>query len=159
MSDASVTIVLILLIGIAVIGGVFFLRLFLRWIDMHTVPAVYTPQRVAEEKAKVLRTLEAAHGAYEGSLAALKEQPANPNFRQEALRLGRIYSSLTRQSGATAYDELALANDISAACAAAASRSGDPPEERLATLAELKGRGLISEEEFNLKRQAILKEL
>lgn len=87
MSDASVTIVLILLIGIAVIGGVFFLRLFLRWIDRHTVPAVYTPQVVAEEKAKALRTLEAAHGAYEGSLAALKEQPANPNLRQEALRL------------------------------------------------------------------------
>jgi hypothetical protein len=156
MADPTVLGLVLLIVTLVFIFG----RIFLRWADRHTVPAVYTPEREAEERAEALRVLNAAHSAYEVSLRALKEKPSDPNLRQEALRLGRAYSSLTRQNGrVTVYDEISLANDINAACAATTNRSSDPPEARLARVTELRGRGLLSEEEFRLKRQEILDQL
>src|SRR5262249_49668859 len=96
------------------------------------------------------RTKEAARKAYADSLEELKRDPTNANLRQETLRLGRSYSNLTRNSkGVTVFDEVALSNDLNAACAAAAARNdGDinTPEDRLVKLGELRQKGLVTEE-------------
>ena len=61
-----------------------------------------------------------ARARYLASLEALKAKPTDANLKQETLALGRAYSSLTRdQKGQTLFDEVALMNDINAACAAA----------------------------------------
>jgi hypothetical protein len=58
--------------------------------------------------------------AYQDALARLKRDPANPDLREETLYLGRAYSNLTRsRKGVTLFDEVALSNDINAACAGA----------------------------------------
>ena len=61
--------------------------------------------------------------------------PTDPDLKQQALADGRAYSDLTRsQRGVTVYDELAVANDISAPCAAA---SAAPP--RISAESDLRG--------------------
>src|SRR5687767_4985826 len=63
--------------------------------------------------------LAATQAAYEHNLARLKEDPTNPELKRRTVTLGRAYSSLTRnKQGVAAYDEVALSNDISLACAA-----------------------------------------
>jgi hypothetical protein len=63
---------------------------------------------------------EGAKKEYEDALQRLKQDPNNPELRGEALRLGRAYSSLTRRSRrGSRFDEVALMNDINAACARA----------------------------------------
>jgi hypothetical protein len=109
---------------------------------------------------------ERARAAYQSSLTHLKQDPANPDLREETLRLGRAYASLMRSRGGVAlFDEVALSNDINAACAAAArpQRELPPPaapvEERLARLAELREKGLIDEHEYTARRQEILRDI
>ena len=108
--------------------------------------------------------LKAARAAYDASLAELKLRPADPDLRARTLALGRAYSNLTRsQRGVTVYDEVALANDIGAACAGAAP-AGTPPtpapaEARLAQLTDLHGRGLVTDEEHRAQRARILADL
>jgi Short C-terminal domain len=109
--------------------------------------------------------LEAAKKAYLESLSQLKRTPTNADLKQHTLALGRTYSSLTRdKKGNTIFDEVALMNDINAACAAAAAHPhtstqttiGASPEERLRTLADLKTKGLIDDAEFARRRSEIL---
>jgi hypothetical protein len=51
------------------------------------------------------------------SLKDLKKDPANSDLRQKTLALGRAYSNLARDSkGQTIFDEVALLNDLNAAC-------------------------------------------
>jgi hypothetical protein len=111
-----------------------------------------------------------ARTAYNASLARLAKDPSNAELRRQTLNLGRVYSNLTRNNkGVTVYDEVALMNDINAACAAAnsvplqqqqaESLPITPIQERLSTLANLKEQGLISDEEYNVKRQQILSEV
>lgn len=107
-----------------------------------------------------------ARRAYQESLAQLKLDPSNPNLRQETLRLGREYSNLTRdQKGVTVFDEVALSNDINAACAGAAvprpalAPAAGSVEERLQKLSSLKTQGLISEAEYEESRRRILSEV
>lgn len=109
---------------------------------------------------------EAARQAYIQSLAKLKENPTNPNLKQNTLSLGRRYSAMTRDNkGNTLFDEVALMNDINAACAAAAasqsssaSRSTEiqSVESRLRTLEDLKSKGLIGEAEAAKRRDQII---
>lgn len=103
---------------------------------------------------------------YERSLASLKENPTDPDLRQRTLMFGRAYSNLTRnKKGVPAYDDVALANDISAAYeAAASSRSWtaavqESTESRLARLADLKRKGLVSTDEYHEQRTRILADL
>jgi len=119
----------------------------------------------SNKKAKALRE---AREAYYRSLDRLKSDPTNPGQRQGTLRLGRAYSNLTRNKrGVTLFDEVALMNDISAACAGATtvsheqSRTTNIPsiEERLAILSELRSKGLIDQQEYNLRRERILDEV
>ena len=115
-------------------------------------------QNKARERARV---------AYLNALARLKRDPGNPDLREETLRLGRAYSNLTRQRGVTLFDEVALSNDINAACAGvfreerSTTRQLPKPsvEARLAHLAELKAKGLIDESEYSARRLEILREI
>ena len=80
--------------------------------------------------------------------------------------MGRTYSNLTRnKQGVTIYDEVALSNDINAACAGAATLVSNKQtesqiiESRLQKLAELKSKGLIDEQEYAARRAKILDEV
>src|SRR5947209_6456545 len=64
---------------------------------------------------------EAARKGYVASLEKLKSDPTNAEIRQHTLAYGREWCELLRQSGDYSYDELALKNDIDAACAGAVS--------------------------------------
>jgi hypothetical protein len=109
---------------------------------------------------------EAARLAYLASLSELKNTPTNANLKQDTLALGRRYSSLTRdKKGNTVFDEVALMNDINAACAAAAMHTASAPEpssaaasieNRLRTLVELKAKGIIDQTEYDKRRGEIL---
>jgi uncharacterized membrane protein len=122
---------------------------------------------VVVDSNKKQKAILEARQAYDHSLSKLKSDPANPNLRQQTLQLGRVYSNLTRnRRGVTVFDEVALMNDINAACAGASSvqtgplNSNAPPvEERLSRLADLKAKGLIDDEEYRVRRQQIINEV
>ena len=57
---------------------------------------------------------------YDNLLNELERQPNNPQLRRKCLEAGRTYARLVRENGLeTTFDELAIKNDIDAACAAA----------------------------------------
>jgi hypothetical protein len=108
---------------------------------------------------------DAARTAYLQSLDKLKANPTNADLKQQTLALGRAYSNLTRDNkGNTLFDEVALMNDINAACAAATSghhaRSEVLPrgtiEERLAKLQSLRSSGLIDDADFARRKKEIV---
>jgi hypothetical protein len=110
--------------------------------------------------------IKTAKQQYDSALAALRAKPNDPNLRQAALNSGRNYANLTRdQKGVTVFDEVALMNDINAACAAAGAApqvvatASNSIEERLKTVEGLRDRGVLSEDEFIAKRAEILKSL
>lgn len=128
----------------------------------------------AEEKRKAIQKqidqMDRARGEYLGSLDSLKQDPNNPDLKQNTLALGRKYSELTRkfdnQDGTiTVFDEISLMNDINAACAGASPEVkanlvlNQPIEDRLARLLDLKNKHLISEKEYDSRRQKILDEI
>ena len=110
-----------------------------------------------------------AKNSYFENLARLKKDPSNPELRQQTLGKGREFCAITRECQGqnkvvTIYDEVALMNDINAACAASTTISSKGEnsltiEGRLAKLAELKDQNLISESEYNQRRQKILDEI
>jgi hypothetical protein len=117
------------------------------------------------------KAIENARQAYQSSLAELTNDPTNPQQRQTTLALGRAYSNLTRnQKGVTVFDEVALMNDINAACGGATTLARPNPspepgpadtsiEARLAQLQKLMERNLISSAEYETKRQQLLSEI
>ncbi|HKO55430.1 MAG TPA: SHOCT domain-containing protein [Thermoanaerobaculia bacterium] len=108
---------------------------------------------------------ERARRAYQEALERLRRNPANPDLRGETLRLGRAYSNLTRnRRGVTLFDEVALMNDINAACAAAFQPPKPLPptesvETRMAKLNDLRSKGLIDDAEYAERRQQIVSEI
>lgn len=121
---------------------------------------------VAHARRKANETTRAS-SEYRAALEHLKENPNNPQLRQDALALGRVYSNLSRNhKGVTLFDEVALSNDINAACAASiarpvssASLPPTAPQARLEKLLELKLAGLLTEEEYEGRRTKILDEI
>jgi len=108
-----------------------------------------------KEKTKV------AYERYQSCLHSLKMNPINADLKQKALLAGREYSNLARDAqGRTLFDEVALMNDINAACAAATKapspRPAESHEERLRKLTDLKSKGLITEAEYDKRRAEIL---
>lgn len=111
--------------------------------------------------------LRKAHRAYRESLERLKERPSDPDLRQVALNRGRYYSNLTRKRrGVTVYDEVAISNDIGAACASAnqapsssGSAASAPLEARLNRLKQLYESGAIEEHEYRDRRSKLLEEI
>lgn len=98
-----------------------------------------------------------AKQAYLSSLENLKKEPRNADLRQKTLELGRTYSNLTRNSkGVTIYDEMALMNDIGAACAAVTEVPSISTQDRINTLISLREQGIIDEDEFKERKKAIL---
>jgi hypothetical protein len=97
---------------------------------------------------------------YQKGLSRLRENPTNPEIRQEALRLGRVYSHLMRDAkGTTTFDEVAVKNDIDAACAGSVHVQNRSIEGRLAKLEQMRADGLIDGQEYQRRRQAIIDEI
>jgi hypothetical protein len=79
-------------------------------------------EKIRRQKAE---RLQAAFDTYQSALSRLKSSPTNADLKQETLRNGRTYATLTREqsgSGVTIFDEIALSNDINAATAGAEQR-------------------------------------
>jgi len=109
------------------------------------------------EGNKLVKSLRAAWEAYQNALTQLKNEPNSHEIRLRALQCGRRYSDLTRNnSGVTIFDEVALKNDIDAACAGAVSIKTNSVEERLSTLQLLFASGHITDSEYQRRRQTIL---
>jgi len=96
-----------------------------------------------------------AKKAYRDALDQLKQSPTDPNCRERALELGRAYADLTRDlKGVTAFDEMALKNDIDAACAGAvefAAAHAGKPASAAAEIRKLTGlldEGILTPEEW-----------
>lgn len=109
------------------------------------------------------RVIEEARKAYLASLADLKARPTDADLKQRTLALGRDYSNLTRDNqGNTVFDEVALMNDINAACAAATGHANLAPtssasaEDRLTILNNLRAKGLVDDAEYVKRRNEIL---
>lgn len=117
-----------------------------------------------------------AKSAYQSALGKLKERPSDPDRRQRALEAGRTYSSLTRENkGVTVFDEIALKNDLDAATAGAAAFTATVApvatpaptptvaaptlQDRLRKLEDLKAQGLITEDEYQVRRAKLLDEV
>jgi hypothetical protein len=111
---------------------------------------------------------EKAKNAYQRSLNQLKHDPANSDLRQQTLALGRTYSNLMRNNnGNTIFDEVALMNDINAACASAHQMIGNHSqvasqesiEDRLTKLQNLKDKGLIDENDLARRKREIMDQI
>lgn len=144
------------------------------WIVIGVAIVLYigwlTSVELNKEKEK-----EKAKNAYRQSLAQLTHEPTKAELRQKTLQLGRTYSNLTRDSkGVTIFDEIALMNDINAACAGATTAINKAPassvkvatlvkvaslEDRLIRLSKLKDQGLVDDVEYKAKRQQLLDEV
>jgi len=133
---------------------------------------VFIAWAYSRENTKKLEAIRDAGNAYYSALEQLKHDSTNANLRQHVLGLGRRYSNLTRdKKGVTIYDEMALMNDINAACAGTMPMGGfgqpvtqpvtnkSSAEERLSKLSMLKEKGLIDDQEYAERRQKILDEL
>jgi hypothetical protein len=129
-------------------------------------PAIFVILVIAGIAAAIqgANKLEAAKKAYQKSLSRLRHDPNNAVLRKNALGLGRVYSNLTRnKKGVSLFDEVALKNDIDAACAGAVimAQSGQhmaahSVQERLASLDELRQSGMITDSEYIERRKRIL---
>jgi len=121
----------------------------------------FCKQSCHEQYMQLRRTSD----AYQASLGQLRQNPSDPVLKRNALAAGRAFASATRQGrGVTVFDEVALSNDIQAACAAAQPHAFAQPstltlEQRLLRLEELRSKSLITQEEFDSKRSQILAEL
>lgn len=133
------------------------------WFIVVVVVVIVVIAAWASEKAKT-----DARQAYQKSLANLKADPRNADLRQQTLALGRAYSNLMRdKKGQTVFDEVALMNDINAACAGAANFPldksptvfADSVEARLEKLLSLKNRNLIDDIEYSTRRKEILESI
>lgn len=120
----------------------------------------------SEMRQKLKPSLEKTKNDYFNSLSKLKNEPTNSDLKKTTLDLGRAYSQITRKfegdEAITIYDEMALMNDINAACAGAMKTNAANPqtaEVRLSKLSELKEKGLINEQEYETKRKSVIEEI
>lgn len=110
------------------------------------------------------RARERAQAAYMAALDRLRRKPSNVAMRTEALDLGRRFAALCRDQGCpTIFDEVALLNDMNAACGGTAvapdAQPRKSPEERLRSLQRLLSSGLIDEADFAARKREILNEV
>jgi hypothetical protein len=126
----------------------------------------FCSSRCRKQYDEYVAELQQAEAAYQSALARLRETPTNPEIKQETLAAGRNYAALTRRglrSSITVFDEVALSNDIQAACAGAqvitAPAESLNIEQRLERLETLRRKGLISESEYQAKRSDLVREL
>jgi hypothetical protein len=115
---------------------------------------VYYYQAQTSSRDRYLQTLE-----------LLKENPHDPDLKTQALAFGRQYAHSVR-STAFAFDETAIMNDISAACAQAGSKvrivsdeKSSVTESRLIELERLREKSLITNEEYEARRRKIIESI
>ena len=84
------------------------------------------------------------------------------------MQQNRKYADLARDDKRTMFDEVAVMNDLNAIQTTAPPKSAevektpvaaDSTEQRLNKLADLKSKGLITDEEYQKRRNAILDEI
>ncbi len=100
-----------------------------------------------------------ARRAFEDSLAQLRKDPKNADLKRETVHLGQCYSRLSiGRDGRPVFDETALDKAIAAVCPPELYPS--PAEASLATrldqLTRYRQRGLITEQEYQQKRDELL---
>lgn len=112
-----------------------------------------------------------ARAVYDESLRQLRAEPHRADRREYALRVGRAYSALTRRfkgaGGVTIYDEMAIGNDIQAAVGTTATVAApiapavptQTVESKLASLKLLLDKGMITQSEYDTRRQKLLDDL
>jgi hypothetical protein len=115
--------------------------------------------KVLRERAASGATTEGMKQEYQDGLTRLKADPAAPDLRERALKLGRAYAEAARKVSGSGFDEATLRYDIDTACAKAAPAAARPVEERLVKLKQLRAAGHIEESEYASRRQTILDEL
>jgi hypothetical protein len=151
-----------------ILGGVICLAIFIPFLYLLVQWSKKQSEKAKAEMEERLRIFEAAKNKYQNALDSLKNDPVNPDIKQKTLQSGRDFAEITRQfqgtNGVTLFDEVALMNDINAACAGATVSTSkvavaDTVEARLAKLFELKVKSLITEEEHKIRRQKILDEI
>lgn len=126
-------------------------------------------KRLEKERLERIQHYNKVKDEYFDSIKKLKNNPTNADLKIYALGAGREYAELTRQyagyEGVTLFDEVALMNDINAACAGATFVTNEKfmnvqtIDQRLAKLLELKEKHLINEQEYEERRQKILDEI
>lgn len=93
------------------------------------IPVAYRSQLEAKRRFEAWqKLLRSSKEKYQTSLECLTKDPGNAQLKQESLKLGRVYAELSRSQpnfryldgSVTVYDELAIKNDLDAACAGAA---------------------------------------
>lgn len=89
------------------------------------------------------RALERARQAYATSLQQLKQDPNNPDLRQRTLQLGRAYANMVKNP--KIFDEVALMNDINAACAHATVGQFEVARVEVTNPVALSGQGVAQE--------------
>ncbi|MBN2703011.1 MAG: hypothetical protein JXR23_02270 [Pontiellaceae bacterium] len=109
--------------------------------------------------------IEQSRQKYERYLKRLKEDPGNADIRQKTLSCGREYSRILRKSMANSvFDEVALMNDINAACAVTQQVSTKPIqpddiESRLIKLQDLNSKGLIDDADYRKRKEEIMSQI
>jgi hypothetical protein len=109
---------------------------------------------------------------YQDSLQQLKQHPNDPDLREQTLALGRKYADRVRNhNGRSIFDEVALMNDINAACARATvgqhsvarvevtnrlPMRGASVAQEIENLGRLFLKGVITAEEFERGKAAFL---
>src|SRR5947208_3079834 len=67
---------------------------------------------------KHVASVRQAEKYYRSQLGELRQRPTDPDLKTKTLEAGRLYAAATRQGkNVTIFDEVALSNDIQAACA------------------------------------------
>lgn len=99
--------------------------------------------------------LASAKKDYEDALKHLEVNPSSPPARKHALETGRCYAAELRLNGQTGLDELALSNDIQAACARA-TMGGLGVAGEVEALNKLFQKGVLTTEEFERGKTAFL---
>jgi hypothetical protein len=126
--------------------------------------AVGFPGLVVWSWVRGARGIMNAERAYRASLADLRADPTNPHLREETLELGRRVIRLNSRSGVRGgLSELAMTNDINAACAHAVNHPGavarvavvnpgalstDSVAKQIEDLNNLRRIGVLTDEEF-----------
>lgn len=150
-------IIIVGVIGLLILGGIMYI--------LNEVAESTFKEKIAKlEKENLECEKKIAEAEYKLSLAQLIRNPENANLKLKALELGRIYSKLScNEKGEALFDEVALSNDINAACGSVASVTKENDnrsiEDRLKELLNLKENGLIKEQDYETKKQKILDEI
>ena len=121
-----------------------------------------------QNKKKKREAIASAYIYYNMALDNLRTEPNDSNKRETALRLGREYADLVRKDKRTMFDEVALMNDLNAIQPTTPKEATDvkkhpvatdSTEQRLTKLEDLRSKGLLTEDEYQNRRSAILDEI